>query len=331
MLTGNLHFGKLKTAKRLTAVCAFSVIASLFPTHANASWFNDMFVYRKEQKPLIDPSAVNMPPIEVMAPYYSQRDAAEWSHHHTKANMKPVPYIDGSSSLVMRQQAKPRDNRRMKAWPGNLKANPNMKNLPQGYEAILWRDYVNRLETTRKKTFIGEPGFASKLPNNRTASVGQKTQIGTPVRSWKDAPAKNNGITARAGDYNYGQQTKNHYTAPYTTIDKPVAPSQPTMPQHNNHGTAGKTSGLYQGNLPSNYIVENGDSLSGISEKDKIYGNWKMWPLIYDANRNQIKDPDLIYPEQNLGIPRDYTQQDNANAQQRAMDKQPPYSFYDGR
>lgn len=330
MITGNLYFMKhLTVAKHISALCAFSIIASVAPTKANAlTWFNDMFVYRKEQQPLIDPTAVVTPPVEVIAPYYNNRDAAQWSHHHTRQNMKPVPYIDGSSSLVMRPQVKQRDNRRMKAWPGNLKANPNDKRLPQGYEAILWRDYVNRLQTERKKTFIGEPGFTSKLPYSEN-SIGQKTQIGNPVKSWKDGPAKNSGATPRPGDFDYGKQAKNHYTAPYTTIDKPVAPTMPNRVQKLAPVQAPKNA--YQGNLPNHYVVEEGDSLSGISEKDKIYGNWKMWPLIYDANRNQIKDPDLIYPEQDLGIPRDYTDQQSMNAKQRALDKKPPYSFYDNK
>jgi nucleoid-associated protein YgaU len=35
----------------------------------------------------------------------------------------------------------------------------------------------------------------------------------------------------------------------------------------------------------------------------KMYKNAKMWPIIFMANRDQIKDPDLIYPGQKLIIP----------------------------
>jgi len=46
------------------------------------------------------------------------------------------------------------------------------------------------------------------------------------------------------------------------------------------------------------YTVEAGDNLSKIGEK---YG--LPWKAIYDANRDQISDPDLIHPGQELKIP----------------------------
>ncbi len=35
----------------------------------------------------------------------------------------------------------------------------------------------------------------------------------------------------------------------------------------------------------------------------KVYNNARLWPYIYIANRDQIKDPDLIYPGQKFVIP----------------------------
>ena len=52
------------------------------------------------------------------------------------------------------------------------------------------------------------------------------------------------------------------------------------------------------------YTVVGGDSLWGISGKGEIYGNPYQWPLIYKANRDQIKDADLIYPGQVFAIDR---------------------------
>jgi len=49
------------------------------------------------------------------------------------------------------------------------------------------------------------------------------------------------------------------------------------------------------------YVVVSGDSLSKIA-KDQ-YGDARKWPKIYEANRDIIKDPDLIYPGQELRIP----------------------------
>jgi len=52
------------------------------------------------------------------------------------------------------------------------------------------------------------------------------------------------------------------------------------------------------------YTVVRGDNLWDISGKSSIYGDSYQWPLIYKANRGQIKDPDLIFPGQNFDIDR---------------------------
>jgi hypothetical protein len=56
------------------------------------------------------------------------------------------------------------------------------------------------------------------------------------------------------------------------------------------------------------YLVVRGDSLWKISGKPDIYNNPYQWPLIYKANRDKIKDADLIYPGQELEITRGNSQ-----------------------
>ena len=51
------------------------------------------------------------------------------------------------------------------------------------------------------------------------------------------------------------------------------------------------------------YTVVKGDHLWGIAKKKEHYGNGFAWPVIYKANRDQIKDPDLIYPKQVFKVP----------------------------
>jgi len=58
------------------------------------------------------------------------------------------------------------------------------------------------------------------------------------------------------------------------------------------------------GGTGSSYTVGSGDSLWSISGKNAVYGNPYQWPLLYKANRDIIKDADLIYPGQNLSIDR---------------------------
>ena len=49
------------------------------------------------------------------------------------------------------------------------------------------------------------------------------------------------------------------------------------------------------------YTIEQGDSLSKIAKK--YYGNAADWKKIYEANKNTIKNPDLIYPGEKIIIP----------------------------
>ena len=51
------------------------------------------------------------------------------------------------------------------------------------------------------------------------------------------------------------------------------------------------------------YTVERGDNLWNIAKKENLYDDPYMWPRIYRANREEIKDPDMIFPEQTLAVP----------------------------
>ena len=49
------------------------------------------------------------------------------------------------------------------------------------------------------------------------------------------------------------------------------------------------------------YTVVSGYCLSKIAKRQ--YGDAHKWPVIFEANRDTIKDPDLIHPGQVLKIP----------------------------
>ena len=57
--------------------------------------------------------------------------------------------------------------------------------------------------------------------------------------------------------------------------------------------------------LPYEWKVYKGECLWRIAGYQEVYGNAAKWPLIFRANKDQIKDPDLIYPNQIFEIPRD--------------------------
>ena len=53
-----------------------------------------------------------------------------------------------------------------------------------------------------------------------------------------------------------------------------------------------------------NYTVVRGDCLWNIAKKQMFYGNGFAWPNIYKANRDKIKNPNLIFPKQVFTIPK---------------------------
>ncbi|MDH5473369.1 MAG: LysM peptidoglycan-binding domain-containing protein [Gammaproteobacteria bacterium] len=65
-----------------------------------------------------------------------------------------------------------------------------------------------------------------------------------------------------------------------------------------------------QSGSASTYEVMSGDNLWNISAKGDVYANPYQWPLIYKANRSQIKDADLIYSGQVLDIDRNASSSD---------------------
>ncbi len=55
------------------------------------------------------------------------------------------------------------------------------------------------------------------------------------------------------------------------------------------------------GGAQQTYTVEKGDNLSSISKR--FYGKSKYWKQIFEANRDTIENPDLIYPGQTIKLP----------------------------
>jgi len=68
------------------------------------------------------------------------------------------------------------------------------------------------------------------------------------------------------------------------------------------------------------YRVKGGENLYTISSHPFIYADGMLWPLIYRANRDQIKNPRQIYPGQILNIPRDISEPDKEQARTKAKE-----------
>ncbi len=69
-------------------------------------------------------------------------------------------------------------------------------------------------------------------------------------------------------------------------------------------GHGGQPHGDAPNEAPSRWNVRRGDSLWRISSQDQVYGDGAQWRRIYESNRGRIQNPDLIFPGQELSIPR---------------------------
>jgi nucleoid-associated protein YgaU len=70
----------------------------------------------------------------------------------------------------------------------------------------------------------------------------------------------------------------------------------------------------------SNYDVGEGETLWTIAAQPQVYHEGLLWPLLYQANRDQIKDPRQIFPGQTLSIRRDMTPEELEEARQTARE-----------
>ena len=74
--------------------------------------------------------------------------------------------------------------------------------------------------------------------------------------------------------------------------------------------------------LPTSHTVKLGETLPLIAAQSEVYGDATLWPLLYRANRDQIRDPRHLWPGQVLRIPRTFSREDLAEARRFAQDKQ---------
>ena len=60
--------------------------------------------------------------------------------------------------------------------------------------------------------------------------------------------------------------------------------------------------GIREDSAENYYTIVKGDNLSKIAKK--FYGDANKYKVIFDANREVIKDANLIYPGQKIRIPK---------------------------
>lgn len=80
------------------------------------------------------------------------------------------------------------------------------------------------------------------------------------------------------------------------TVNPALAPQQSASQQSSAQQVGSTAAGGMQ-----TYTVKAGDSLSKISQQ--FYGSANEYMKIFEANRDQLKDPNMVHPGQTLKIP----------------------------
>jgi len=78
------------------------------------------------------------------------------------------------------------------------------------------------------------------------------------------------------------------------------------------------------------HVVQFGECLWKICQEAQVYNNPLIWPIVYKANRSQIRDPDLIYPGQRFIIPRELPE-DQIDGASLDAKRRGPWSLYDNK
>ncbi|MDE0723987.1 MAG: LysM peptidoglycan-binding domain-containing protein [Alphaproteobacteria bacterium] len=318
-------------------IAALSISSGLLLNTAHAGVISGMYesinrayTFRLDQKENVTPDRPYNPQ-EVYVPYYDEKMAQQWSKHYAGQPMQAVKGMDGSSR-VMRPSGKPYDmdhdgiKTPYRYMPHQRTA---YEQTPSGYQMTERRDAINWHQQQaggRAQIYVGEPGSTPWHNQASSGRLGVKTQIGEATSNWKDEPGHLR-FDARPGDYDY----KPHGTKYYDRMVDATRLGQKHAGVDVARSSGYTEFGTTQQGGTDRYTVENGDTLSGISSKPKIYNDWKLWPLIHDANRSQINDPDFITPGQNLAIERGHSTSQKIDARRRATAKSAPHIYTDMR
>jgi hypothetical protein len=317
------------------------------------AWYDKATTYHEDQKRPWNPydTASKNAPAQM---YYDKKEAAEWNKHYGRDNLKPVPYMYGSASLVLRKEVQVSDlelpdvnqiSKDVEDSDARMVGMDNVYIRPAGYDSVDNRGALNQMADVRTNYIsMSEPvenrqnieSYNNVMIGSPKASdVQAKTKIDEPNANWRDK-LQVTVDRSRPGDFDY-KTKKEKMAQPFTAIENGdsegeiIANSGYGSGYNSNNYGVNNYNSYTNTNKVDSYNVENGDTLSEISDKEKIYGDWTLWPLIYDANRNQVQDPDLIQPGQNLDIPRGYNTAEEDDARYRAINRQQPISLYDNR
>ena len=84
-------------------------------------------------------------------------------------------------------------------------------------------------------------------------------------------------------------------------FDKKSNDSKDRRPDFSNVQSGGSSTAPSTHSAATTYVIVKGDTLSKIAKRH--YGDADQWRKIFEANKDVIEDPDLIYPGQSIRLP----------------------------
>lgn len=135
---------------------------------------------------------------------------------------------------------------------------------------------------------LDSAGFIDRLYRMPLAKASPRQQATAPVAIAKDKPVQTES-KAKTGTVEEKAKAVAKSVAPPAEALKTAKASRETV--------ASPSSKAQQ------YTVKSGDTLSKLAER--FYNSMSKWAMIYEANRDTVKNPDYIYIGQKLIIPAD--------------------------
>ncbi len=135
------------------------------------------------------------------------------------------------------------------------------------------------------------------------AAQEEQDRLERELKAKEEAAERRRQLEARQEEASLSQDSPKSATRPRRAPEAKPAPEPPPEPEPEK---------------VSHYDVQEGDTLWLIASRPEVYGDPLLWPVLYRANRDQIKDPRRVYEGQTLEVPRNMTDADLDEAREQA-------------
>lgn len=166
------------------------------------------------------------------------------------------------------------------------------------YDPVTYLDFFDKLRKNRKKIRIvssdGIIDFEGYITEVTTNYTGGTDDYGYSLTIIQDRSIE----LVTNIDNNYRKIDEEYVILRSTPKSNPTSSTTNTK---TSTSSSSQPAASASANTTKTYTVRSGDTLSGIARQ--FYGDSSKWTTIFNANRNKIKNANLIYPGQVLTIP----------------------------